>query len=108
MLFMTRERRVRKLHVDLRDRVPQTFLAPGDRVEFARTIGSASVVVMGYGVFHAVVLQEVGSVVVVVEVFPTPEVPLDDLARSDATLVGVFAVAVSAAYYESLLEGRAR
>ena len=60
----------------------------GFRLEVSGGVVSASVPVSGKGVFHAVVVQEVGGVVVVVEVFVAPEVSLDDLARSQAVAAG--------------------
>ena len=42
-------------------------------IELSRCVVSASVLVLGEDVFHAVMVEEVGGVVVVVEVFVAPE-----------------------------------
>lgn len=87
------KRRIRKGYVIHEAGVIETF---GARLEVSGRVVSASVLVLGKGVFHAVVVQEVGGVVVVVEVFVAPEMPLDDFAGLDAIAAGgAFAVAQS-------------
>ncbi len=92
---MIRQRRVRKAPVILILRVPVTI---GRRHEFAGSVVAASVSVLRKGIFHAVVVEEVGSVVVVVEIFVAPVMSLNDFARLDAaTALAVLALAVSVA-----------
>ena len=93
MLLVTWDRRVHKRPVILRRGMP---LAIGGRVEVSRGVVPAAVLVLREGVFHAVVVHEVGGVVVVVVVFVAPEVALEDLAGLDAVAAGcVLAVAVA-------------
>ena len=93
MLLVTRDRRVHKRPVILRRGMP---LAIGGRLEVSRGVVPAAVLVLREGVFHAVVVHEVGGVVVVVVVFVAPEVALEDLAGLDAVAAGcVLAVAVA-------------
>lgn len=93
MLLMSRDRRVHKRPIILRRGMP---LAVRCRVEVSRGVIAAAVLVLREGVFHAVVVHEVGGVVVVVVVFVTPEVALEDLAGLDAVAAGrVLAVAVA-------------
>ena len=93
MLLMSRDRRVHKRPIILRRGMP---LAVRCRVEVSRGVIAAAVLVLREGVFHAVVVHEVGGVVVVVVVFVTPEVALEDLAGLDAVAAGrMLAVAVA-------------
>lgn len=65
----------------------------------SRSVVSAAVLVLGKGVFHAVVAQEVGGVVVVVEVFVAPEMSLYDFAGLKAVAAGGHLAVVSAVGY---------
>ena len=91
---MTRYRRVYECPVILRTHsVP---VAIGRRVELAGRVVAAAVLVLGEGVFQAVVVHPVRAVVVVVVVLVAPEVSLDDLSGSDAVAAAaVLAVSVS-------------
>ena len=57
--------------------------AVGLRLEVAGGVVAAAVLVLREGVLHAVVVQEVGGVVVVVEVLPAPEVSLEHFPGPD-------------------------
>lgn len=68
---VVRERRIHEVDV-----VVQGFSVVrvvGFRVELSGCVVAASVLVLGEDVFHAVVVEEVGGVVVGVEVFVAPE-----------------------------------
>lgn len=67
-------------------------------VKSSRSVVSASVPVLGKGVFHAVVVQEVGGVVVVVEVFVPPEMSLYDFAGLKAVASGGHLAVVSSGF----------
>ena len=80
-------------------RVP---VAIGRRVELAGSVVAAAVLVLGEGVFHAVVVHPVCGVVVVVEVLVAPEVSLDDFSRLDtvaAAAVLTVSVTLSLIYF---------
>ena len=78
--------------------------AIGHGLEAAGGVVAAAVLVLGEGVFHAVVVHPVGGVVVVVVVLVAPEVSLDDLSRLDAVApAAVFALAVAVSLVVSFL-----
>lgn len=79
----------------------------GLRVELSRSVVSASMLVLRKDVFHAVVIQEVGGVVVVVEVFVAPEMALEEFVGLDtATAHRVFAGVISILWVASWYEVR--
>ena len=94
MQLVTRYRRVCECPVTRRThRVP---VAIRRRFELAGSVVAAAVLVLGEGVFHAVVVYPVRGVVVVVVVLVAPEVSLDDFSGSDAVAAAaVLAVVVS-------------
>ena len=51
-------------------------------IELSRCVVSASVLVLGEDVFHAVMVEEVGGIVVVVEVFVAPEMAFQEFVGS--------------------------
>lgn len=79
----------------------------GLRIELSRCVVSASVLVLGEDVFHAVVVEEVGGVVVVVEVFVAPEMAFQEFVGLDtAGANGVFARVISILWIASWYEVR--
>ena len=92
---MIRDRGVGERPIVLRRHVPE---AVWGGLEAARTVVPTAVFVFGKHVFEAVVHEEVGGVVVVVEIFVAPVVACDKLAGLQAAVfAAVLAVAVAVA-----------